>query len=324
MKKILNGIQSSGKPHMGNIVGSIIPSIEESKISDAKSMFFIADLHALTTIKDRDILKENIFLVAAAWLACGLDLSKCVLYRQSMIPTVCELAWYLSCFTPYPMLANSHSFKDKAANLSNVNAGLFTYPVLMAADILLYDATDITVGKDQKQHIEIARGIAKAFNLNYNCDAFVIPNALIKENVGTLPGVDGRKMSKSYNNIIDIFADENVLLKNIMSIKTDSKPLNEPKDYESCSIYKLYSTICNDLERNMMAEKYKSTNFGYGEAKKMLFEKILEKFSDQRTLFNYYLANRDEVFDLLHKSEENVRNLARSKIQMIRKIVGYD
>ena len=308
---------------MGNIVGSIIPSIEEANISESLSMFFIADLHALTTIKNRNVLEENVLHVAAAWLACNLNLQKSILYRQSRIPIVCELAWYLSCHTPYPMLANSHSFKDKSANISSVSVGLFTYPVLMAADILLFDATHITVGKDQKQHIEIARDIALAFNNCYKSDVFVLPEALIKESVATLPGTDGRKMSKSYNNTIDIFAEEESLRKSIMSIKTDSTPIDQSKDYENCSVYKLFCSICTEAEKNDMQEKYLSNKFGYGEAKKILLEKILEKFNDERKKYTYYINNSDIVLDILEKNEQEIAYIAQSKIVMVREILGY-
>ncbi|MFM7859697.1 MAG: tryptophan--tRNA ligase, partial [Flammeovirgaceae bacterium] len=204
MSRILTGIQSSGRPHLGNLLGAIIPAIKLSQQSGNESFFFIADLHSLTTIKDARQRIENVNAVAAAWLAFGFDTEKNLLYRQSRIPEVCELAWYLSCFTPFPMLANAHSFKDKSERLADVNAGLFTYPVLMTADIILYDAHFVPVGKDQRQHLEMARDIATSFNNLYG-ETFVVPEALIEESVMTIPGTDGQKMSKSYGNIIDIF-----------------------------------------------------------------------------------------------------------------------
>nr|MCU0399357.1 tryptophan--tRNA ligase [Cyclobacteriaceae bacterium] len=228
MTRILTGIQSSGRPHLGNLLGAIIPAIKLSKNPDNESFFFIADLHSLTTIKDSQVRSDNVRAVAAAWLAFGFDVEKNYLYRQSRIPEVCELAWYLNCFTPFPMLANAHSFKDKADRLSDVNAGLFTYPVLMTADIILYDANVVPVGKDQKQHLEMARDIATSFNLQYG-ETFVIPEARIEEHLMVIPGTDGQKMSKSYGNIIDIFLPDKQLLKQIKSIVSDSTPLEAPK-----------------------------------------------------------------------------------------------
>ncbi|MFT5618950.1 MAG: tryptophanyl-tRNA synthetase, partial [Arenicella sp.] len=220
MARILTGIQSSGRPHLGNLLGAIIPAIELSKDEKNDSFFFIADLHSLTTIKDAETRIENVRAVAAAWLAFGFDTDKNVFYRQSKIPEVCELAWYLNCFTPYPMLANAHSFKDKSDKLSDVNAGLFTYPVLMAADIILYDANFVPVGKDQKQHLEMSRDIASNFNNKYG-ETFVVPEAKIDDSVMLIPGTDGEKMSKSYGNIIDIFLPQKQLKKQVMSIVTD-------------------------------------------------------------------------------------------------------
>src|SRR5690349_17736704 len=242
MARILTGIQSSGKPHLGNLLGAIIPAIELSKTPGNESFFFIADLHSLTTIKDAKTRIDNVNAVAAAWLAFGFDMDKNYLYRQSRIPEVCELTWYLNCFTPFPMLANATSFKDKSDRLADVNAGLFTYPVLMAADILLYNAEFVPVGKDQKQHVEIARDIASTFNNTYG-DVFVLPEAKIDEQVMTIPGIDGQKMSKSYHNFIDIFLPEKELLKVVKSIVTDSTPLEEPKNPDTDTVYKLYALM---------------------------------------------------------------------------------
>ena len=205
MSRILTGIQSSGRPHLGNLLGAIIPAIKLSQQTGNESFFFIADLHSLTTIKDANVRKENVQAVAAAWLAFGFDIERNVLYRQSHIPEVCELTWYLDCFTPFPMLANAHSFKDKSDRLADVNAGLFTYPVLMTADIILYNAHFVPVGKDQRQHVEMARDIASTFNNLYG-ETFIVPEVRIEEEVMTIPGTDGEKMSKSYGNFIDIFS----------------------------------------------------------------------------------------------------------------------
>ena len=255
MARILTGIQSSGKPHLGNILGAIKPSVQLSKDSDNQSLFFIADLHSLINIKDSKVRNENTLAIAASWIAMGFDYDKNYFYRQSKITEVCELAWYLNCFTPYPMLSNSHSFKDKSDNLSDINSGLFTYPVLMAADILLYDSDIVPVGKDQKQHLEITRDIAKSFNHNYG-DTFIIPESKIDKNVQTIPGTDGRKMSKTYDNTIDIFADEKSLKKQIMTIVTDSKGLEDKKNPDSCNVFNIFKLIASESETEKMRKKY--------------------------------------------------------------------
>src|SRR6187551_2208508 len=265
MARILTGIQSSGRPHLGNLLGAIIPAIELSQRPGNESLFFIADLHSLTTIKDAETRISNVQAVAAAWLAFGFDVEKNLLYRQSRIPEVCELTWYLNCFTPFPMLANAHSFKDKSDRLADVNAGLFTYPVLMTADIILYDAEVVPVGKDQRQHIEIARDIATAFNNQYG-ETFVVPEAQISEEVMTIPGTDGQKMSKSYGNIVDIFLPDKELKKQVMSIVTDSKPLEAPKNPDTDNVYAIYKLIGTAEQTASLRQKYLAGNFGYGHA----------------------------------------------------------
>lgn len=268
MARVLTGIQSSGKPHLGNILGAIKPAITLTKNEDNESFIFIADFHSLTTIKDASTRIDNVNAVAAAWLAFGLDINRSVFYRQSRIPQVTELTWYLSCFTPYPMLANAHSFKDKSDRLSDVNAGLFTYPVLMAADILLYGADLVPVGKDQLQHLEISRDIASAFNHRLGDEVLKIPEPRISNEVMIIPGTDGQKMSKSYNNYIDIFLPEKQLKKNVNTIVTDSTPLEEPKDPDVCNVYKLYKLIANEEQTLALRERYLAGNFGYGHAKR--------------------------------------------------------
>ena len=281
MARILTGIQSTGRPHLGNILGAIIPAIELSKKENNQSLFFIADLHSFTTIRDAKTLKENTYATAAAWLAFGFDTNSNLFYRQSDVSEVCELTWYLNCFTPYPMLTNAHSFKDKSNKLSLVNTGLFTYPVLMAADILLYDANIVPIGKDQLQHLEITRDIAGSFNYQFP-ESFIIPEPKIDEKVMIVPGVDGQKMSKSYNNIIDIFLSDKELRKQIMSIKTDSAPLEAKKNADLCNIYKLYRLLATQEEKDLLKSKYQAGNFGYGHAKQELFELIFNKFSKER------------------------------------------
>jgi len=322
MARILTGIQSSGRPHLGNLLGAIIPAIELSKRPGNESFFFIADLHSLTTIKDSETRTNNVRAVAAAWLAFGFDIEKNYLYRQSRIPEVCELTWYLNCLTPFPMLANAHSFKDKSEKLSDVNAGLFTYPVLMTADIILYDAHFVPVGKDQRQHLEIARDIATAFNNQYG-ETFVVPEAKIEETVMTIPGTDGQKMSKSYGNIIDIFLPEKELLKQIKTIITDSTPLEEPKNPDTDNVFAIYSLLATPEQKQALREKYLAGNYGYGHAKKELYELIIEKFSKQRETFNYYMSDTNALDKKLEEGEAKARLIARQVLDRVREKLGF-
>lgn len=322
MTRILTGIQSSGKPHLGNILGAILPAIRLSQQPQNESFFFIADLHSLTTIRQADVRVENVRAVAAAWLAFGFNTEKNYLYRQSRIPEVCELAWYLNCFAPYPMLANAHSFKDKADRLADVNAGLFTYPVLMAADILLYDAQVVPVGKDQKQHLEITRDIAASFNNLYG-ETFVVPEARIEEQVMTIPGTDGQKMSKSYGNTIDIFAPEKELLKQVRSIISDSTPLEAPKNPDTDTTFALYALLATKEQCDDMRKKYLAGNYGYGHAKQELFELILKKFEEPRRAFAFYMNNPEELEQKLKQGEDRARPIARDVLNRVRKKLGF-
>jgi tryptophanyl-tRNA synthetase len=322
MSRILTGIQSSGKPHLGNLLGAIIPAIELSRQPGNDSFLFIADLHSLTTIKDPQERIENVRAVAAAWLAFGFDVDKNCFYRQSRIPEVCELTWYLSCFTPYPMLANSTSFKDKADRLADVNAGLFTYPVLMTSDIIMYDAEFVPVGKDQQQHLEIARDIASSFNTQYG-ETFVVPEAKIDNNMMTIPGTDGQKMSKSYGNIIDIFLPDKQLKKQILSIVTDSTPLEEPKNPDTDNVFALYKLLATPEQTEALRKKYLGGNFGYGHAKQELFELIIDKYKEERIAFNFYMDNPDELDSKLVKGEAKARVVATEVLNRVRKKLGY-
>ena len=322
MARILTGIQSSGRPHLGNLLGAIIPAIRLSRQPGNESFFFIADLHSLTTIKDPETRVNNVRAVAAAWLAFGFDIEKNYLYRQSRIPEVCELTWYLNCLTPFPMLANAHSFKDKSERLSDVNAGLFTYPVLMTGDIILYDAQFVPVGKDQRQHLEMARDIATAFNNQYG-ETFVVPEPRIEETVMTIPGTDGQKMSKSYGNIIDIFLPEKELLKQIKTIVTDSTPLESPKSPDTDNVFALYSLLATPEETDALRQKYLAGNYGYGHDKKELYELILVKFSKERESFSYYMSNPDALEAKLEQGEAKARIIARDVIGRVRKKLGY-
>lgn len=321
MARILTGIQSSGRPHLGNLLGAIIPAIELSRKPGNDSFFFIADLHSLTTVKDTETRVANVRAVAAAWLAFGFDTEKNYLYRQSRIPEVCELTWYLSCLTPYPMLANATSFKDKADKLSDVNAGIFLYPVLMAADIILYDANFVPVGKDQRQHLEIARDVASAFNNTFG-ETFVLPEAKIEESVMTIPGTDGQKMSKSYGNIIDIFLPDKELLKVIKTIKTDSTPMEAPKNPDGDNVFAIYKLLGTPEQTEDLRQKYLAGNFGYGHAKQALFDLIVEKFKKEREAFNYYMSNIDALEAKLAEGEAKARVVAFEVLDRVRKKLG--
>ena len=322
MARILTGIQSTGAPHLGNLLGAIIPAIELSKNVKNESLFFIADLHSFTILRDPKALKENTYATAAAWLAFGFDTDKNLFYRQSDVTEVCELSWYLNCFTPFPMLANAHSFKDKADRLSCVNSGLFTYPVLMAADILLYDANIVPVGKDQAQHLEITRDIAGAFNHKYP-NSFVLPETKVDERVMIVPGTDGQKMSKSYNNFIDIFLSDKKLRKQIMDIQTDSTSLEDPKDCTICNVFNLYKLLSSKEQATELKLKYEAGNFGYGHAKQELFELICNKFSDEREKFNHLMGNKDIIEKELQKGAEKARIIASEVLNRVRKNIGY-
>lgn len=323
MARILTGIQSGNVPHLGNILGAIQPAIQLSKKPENESLFFIADLHSLTTIKDAEFRTYSVNAVAATWLAFGFDIEKNIFYRQSRVQEVCELTWYLSCFTPYPMLANAHSFKDKSDRLSDVNAGLFTYPVLMAADIILYDAEFVPVGKDQVQHLEITRDIASTFNNKYEKDIFVLPEALTDNQVMIVPGTDGQKMSKSYNNFINIFLPEKELKKVVMGITTDSTPLEEPKNPDTCNVFKLYSLLASDSEIQTMRKNYLHGGFGYGHAKTALYELILKKYDEPRKIFNEYMNNTSLLEKHLQEGEAKARKIAQEKLKLVRSVLGF-
>ena len=322
MARILTGIQSTGTTHLGNLLGAIIPAVELAKSSENESFLFIADLHSLTQVKDSDLLKENTYKTAAAWLACGLDPSKTTFYRQSDIPEVAELMWHLLCFYPYKRLTLAHSFKDKADRLDDVNGGLFTYPMLMAADILLYDAQVVPVGKDQKQHIEMTRDVATKFNLQLG-ETFVIPEEAITEETKLIPGTDGHKMSKSRNNLIDIFLPEKKLRKQIMSIVSNSEALEDPKDPDSCNIFALYALLAEKDAVSKMRTSYEKGGFGYGHAKQALYELILEKFKAERAQYAYLMSNKNEIDDALSIGAGKAKKIAKLVLRRVRQKVGY-
>lgn len=321
MSRILTGIQATGTPHLGNLLGAIIPAVELSKQEGNESFLFIANLHSLTQIKDAKELKQNTYEIAAAWLACGLDTEKTFFYRQSDIPETCELSWHLSCFFPYQRLTLAHSFKDKADRLQDVNAGLFTYPILMAADILLYDAEIVPVGKDQLQHLEIARDVASRFN-NQMGEVLVLPQAELQENTKYVPGTDGRKMSKSMGNIINIFSSDKELKKQVMSIETDSKSLEEPKDPETDKVFALYELIATPEQTEELRAKYLAGNFGYGHAKTELLHLITTRFQKERETFTYYMTHLDELEAKLQEGAKKTRVIATETIKRVRESLG--
>ncbi|MCC1485525.1 tryptophan--tRNA ligase [Winogradskyella immobilis] len=322
MARILTGIQSTGTPHLGNILGAILPAIEMSKNAINDSFLFIADMHSLTQIKDADTLRNNTYSTAATWLAFGLDIEKTVFYRQSDVPQVTELSWYLSCFFPYQRLTLAHSFKDKADRLEDVNAGLFTYPMLMAADILLYDADIIPVGKDQEQHIEMTRDVASRFHAKMG-DTFILPKADVQKETMLIPGTDGAKMSKSKGNIINLFLPEKKLRKQIMSIATDSTPLEDPKDWSTCNCFSIYKLLANDEAIAEMKSNYEKGGYGYGHAKQALFELILERFQEPRRRYNYYMENLNEIDAALAKGAAKAKLVADDVLKRVRAKVGY-
>ncbi len=322
MARILTGIQSTGRQHLGNVLGAIKPLIELSNKPENEAFAFVADFHSLTTVRSAEELKESTKLAVAVWIACGFDYKKNTLYLQSDVPEVAELTWYLSCFTPFPMLENAHSFKDKSNRRSEVNAGLFTYPVLMAADIIGYDANFVPVGKDQVQHLEITRDIAGAFNHTYG-ETFVIPEPKVDENVKVVPGTDGQKMSKSYGNIIDIFLPEKDLKKQIGTIVTDSTPLEEPKNPDTCNVFALYKLLASQDQQTEMRNKYLAGGFGYGHAKAELLALILQYFSKERETFNRLVENEKELDSILLEGAAKARKVITGILDRVRGKLGY-
>lgn len=322
MARILTGIQSTGTPHLGNILGALIPAIKMANDPKNDSFLFIANLHTLTQIKDAELLRSNTYSTAATWLAFGLDVEKTVFYRQSDIPQVTELSWYLSCFFPYQRLTLAHGFKDKADRLEDVNSGLFTYPMLMAADILIYNAEIVPVGKDQLQHIEMTRDVASRFHAKMG-ETFVMPKGSIQENIMIVPGTNGGKMSKSQGNIINIFLDDKKLRKQIMTIETDCTALEDHKDWSTCNCFALYNLLASEAQIATMKANYEQGNYGYGHAKQALFELIVEKFATERERYHYYMNNLDEIDSLLAVGAEKAKGVANDVLKRVREKVGY-
>lgn len=323
MARILTGVQSTGTPHLGNLLGAILPAIEMANQAVQTSFLFIADMHSITQIKNGEELKNNTYSTAAAWLACGLDSNKVVFYRQSDVPQVTELSWYLSCFYPYQRLTLAHSFKDKADRLEDVNSGLFTYPMLMAADILAYDAELVPVGKDQLQHLEMTRDVASRFNHQMG-ETLVLPEAKTSEDTMYIPGTDGNKMSKSRNNFINIFLEDKALRKQIMGIQTDSTPLEDPKNPDTCNCFALYKLLASTAQTEEMRTNYLKGGYGYGHAKQELFELICARFVKERELYKYYMDNLEEVDKLLLEGAKKASIVANEVLVRVRQKLGFN
>lgn len=321
MQSFLTGLQPSGTLHIGNYFGCIKDNIEYAK--NAKfSVIFIADLHALTTVQDKSLLKNYIKEQAITLLACGLEPEKTILFKQSDVQAHSELAWILNTITPLSFIERSHSFKDKKNKGLQVNVGLLTYPILMVSDIVLYSPDTVPVGKDQKQHLEITRDIVNKFNSIYGGSVLKLPEPLISDKYGVIPGIDGEKMSKSYNNTIPIFADEKIIKKSVMKIKTDSKSIDEIKDYNNCTIFKLSSLFLNAEELNTLKQKYLTKGIAYGELKNDLYNIIINYFSKFKSKYDYYQDNYDLVENILKDGAIRANNIANNQLNKIKKKIG--
>jgi tryptophanyl-tRNA synthetase len=323
MARILTGIQSTGTPHLGNILGAIKPAIDLANDPLNDSFLFIADMHSLTQIKDGERLRNNTYAVAATWMACGLDTSRSVFYRQSDVPEVTELAWYLQCLFPYSRMTLAHSFKDKSERLEDVNAGLFSYPMLMAADILLYNAEKVPVGKDQMQHLEMTRDVASRFNHKFG-ETLVLPEVLTSELTMYVPGTDGGKMSKSQDNTINIFDDAATLKKVInKQLVTDATPLEDPKYPDSAVVYKLYKLVASESDAQEMTAALRAGGYGWGHAKKALVEALVDGFASERTRYNELISDREEIDVALAQGAERARAVASEVLSRVRGKIGY-
>lgn len=317
--RVLTGIQASGKLHIGNYFGAMKPMIE---LQEENELFtFIANYHSLTSSKDAETLKQNTIEAAVDYLSVGLDPEKTTFWVQSDMPEVLELYWILSKFTPMGLLERAHSYKDKVAKGIPASHALFSYPVLMAADILMVDTEKVPVGKDQIQHVEMTRDIAIKFNNEYG-EIFTLPEHMVQEEMATVPGIDGQKMSKSYGNAIDLFMDEKSLQKRCNKIISSSTPLGEPLEYENCSIYTLASLFLDDERKKELQERYKSGKEGYGHFKKYLKELIWEELAEAREKREYYLSHIDEVHDILAMGAKKAKAIANRKMEKVRDAVG--
>ena len=321
MKRVLSGIQPSGKPHLGNYLGAMRQHVAMQK--DYECFLFIADLHALTTVRDPKLMKKQSLDIATSYLALGLDPEKTVFFKQSALPEHAELCWIFDCITKMPFIERAHAWKDaQAKGKKEVSVGLFNYPILQAADILLYQPDLVPVGQDQKQHIEMTRDIAQNFN-NIFGEVFKLPDPEIKEEVAVVPGTDGQKMSKSYGNTIEIFADDKTLKKQVMGIVTDSTPVEDPKDPEKCNVFKIYKLLASEEKVAELAEKYRKGGFGYGDAKKTLLQEILEHFSEAREKYNEFQEKEDYVLEVLNDGAARAKKVAAATLDHAKEKIGY-
>lgn len=321
MKRILSGVQPSGKPHVGNYLGAMRQHIEMQK--DYECFLFIADLHALTTVRDAESMRRQTYELAVSYLALGLDPSKTVFFKQSALPEHSELCWIFDCITKIPFLERAHAWKDaQAKKKKEISVGLFNYPILQAADILLYQPDIVPVGQDQKQHVEMTRDIAINFNQTFG-ETFKLPEPFIKEDVAVVPGTDGQKMSKSYGNTIDLFGTDAELKKQVMSIVTDSTPLEEPKNPDTCHVFNIYKLFADKKETSELTAKYKAGGFGYGDAKKALLSKLMEYFAEARQKYNEILPKKDYVHGILEDGAKRAKKVAANTLETAKKKIGY-
>jgi len=318
--RVLSGMQPSGEAHLGNYFASMKPNIELLDSDSDENIFIVVDLHAMTTLQNPEELRKYRQELVRDMLACGFDPEKGILFFQSYVPEHTELSWILSCVTPMGLLERAVSFKEKVQQGVDANAGLFTYPVLQAADILLYGADTVPVGKDQKQHLEMARDIVSKFNNRYGEDLLVVPEARIRDDVAIVPGTDGQKMSKSYGNTLPIFADEKVLEKAIMGIVTDSKGVEEPKDPEACTVFKLHSLFLDEGQKKKLADKYRAGGLGYGDAKKALFETFMDFFGPMRK--KREAIRKKEEIAVIEDGAKRAGKIASATMKRVRKAVG--
>jgi tryptophanyl-tRNA synthetase len=318
-KRILTGIKPTGRPHLGNYLGAIKPALDS--VQDGASIFFVANLHALTTIKEQAQLRQLTYDVAATWLALGLDPAKAVFFRQSDVKELPLLSWILCCYTAQGLLERAHAYKAAKDRGDVINAGLYTYPVLMAADILAFDSTHVPVGEDQKQHVEYARDIAQAFNHHHGA-VLTLPEPVILKEVAIIPGTDGRKMSKSYGNTVPIFAPPAELKKAVFSIKTDSTPMEAPKDPDQSSIFQIYRTLATPEQTAVLADKYRAGHFGWGDAKRALLDLLVEQFEPRRARYDFLMSHPEELEAIFAAGAQRASALAAPTLQRVSSAIG--
>ncbi|HIL88365.1 MAG TPA: tryptophan--tRNA ligase [Deltaproteobacteria bacterium] len=315
----LSGIKPTGTPHLGNYLGMIRPALKLQESHE--TFYFIADYHALTTLRESPLLQEYTYDLTATFAALGMDFDRHTFYRQSDVPEVTELTWILSCVTGKGLLDRAHAFKDASTKGQEVSMGLYNYPILMAADILLYDTNFVPVGKDQQQHLEMTRDMAIRFNNTFG-EALVVPEALIEDKVATIPGLDGQKMSKSYNNIIPLFAPEKTLRKAVMKMQTDSKTVEESKDPDTCGVFALYHCFADEDEQAALAERYRAGGMGYGEAKQLCFERMNAELAEARERYDALRANPEQLEGILEAGRDKAKLVAREVLARVRNRVG--